>query len=75
MLGRRQVHHALRAGSGGHDAHATRPLQQHIAQLAAALDHVGQGALGRQAEQYVDVGQAQVGIQQHDPTAKLCQRQ
>ncbi|MNT07166.1 hypothetical protein D3C72_1418590 [compost metagenome] len=69
------MHHALRAGRGRHNAHPARPLQQHIAQLAAPLNDVSQGALGRQAEQYVDIGQAQIGVQQHDPTAKLCQRQ
>ncbi|MNQ65693.1 hypothetical protein D3C85_801570 [compost metagenome] len=75
MLGWSQVHHALRARGRRHDAHTTGALQQHIAQLATALDDVGQGALGRQAQQHVNVGQAQVGVQQHDPTAKLSQRQ
>jgi hypothetical protein len=75
MLRRAQVHHALGAGRGRHDADAARALQQHVTQLAAALDDVGQGTFGRQAQQNVDVRQPQVGVQQHDATAKLGQRQ
>ncbi|MNN95713.1 hypothetical protein D3C81_2145640 [compost metagenome] len=75
MLGRRQVHHALGAGGRRHDAHTARPLQHHIAQLTAPFDDIGQGAFWGQAKQYVDIGQAQVGVQQHDPAAKLGQRQ
>ena len=75
MLGRRQVHHALGAGGGWHDTHAARPLQEHVAQLAAAFDDISQGPFGGEPEQYVDIGQAKVGVQQHDATAKLGQRQ
>lgn len=75
MLRRAQVHHALGAGGGRHDTDATGPLQQHIAQLTAAFDHIGKRMFGRQPQQNVDVRQPQVSIQQHDATAKLCQGQ
>lgn len=75
MLRGRQMHHALRAGGRRDDAHTARPLQQYVTQLAAAFDHVGEGALGREPQQNVDIGQAQVGVQQHHPAAELGQRQ
>ena len=75
MLGRRQVDHALRTGGSRYDAHTTRALQYHVTQLAAPFDDIGQGPFGRQAQQHVDIGQAQVGIQQHDPAAEFGQRQ
>lgn len=58
-----------------YDAHTARALQHHVTQLAAPLDDIGQGTFGGKAQQHVDVGQAQVGVQQHDPAAKLGQRQ
>jgi len=75
MLGRRKVYHALGARSGRDDAHTARALQHHIAQFATPLDDIGQRALGRKAQQHIDIGQAQVGVEQHDPAAQLGQRQ
>ncbi|MCY1442594.1 hypothetical protein D9M71_589690 [compost metagenome] len=75
MLGRCQVHHALRARGRRHDAHPAGALQHHVTQLAAPFDDIGKGTFGGKAQQHVDIGQAQVGVQQHDPAAKLGQRQ
>ncbi|MCY1553272.1 hypothetical protein D9M68_897400 [compost metagenome] len=65
----------MRAGGRGHDTDAAGTLQHHIAQLAFAADDICQGALGRQTEQHVDVGQPQVGVHQHDAPSQLGQRQ
>ena len=73
VLHRREADHALRTGCCRHDAHAARPLQQDVTQIAFTRDDIGQGALGRQAQQNVDVGQAKVGVHQHDPTAEIGQ--
>ncbi|MNP29294.1 hypothetical protein D3C76_1223120 [compost metagenome] len=69
------MNHALGAGRGRHDADAAGALQQHVAQLTAAFDHVGQGTFGCQPQQNVDIRQAQVGVKQHDAPAKLSQSQ
>jgi hypothetical protein len=57
VLGRAQMNHALCAGRGRDDADAARALQQYVAQLAAAFDHVGQSTFGCQSQQDVDVRQ------------------
>ncbi|MCY1178715.1 hypothetical protein D9M73_190800 [compost metagenome] len=63
MLRWRQVHHALGTRGRRHDAHATWPLQQDIAQFATPFYDIGQGPLGRQPEQDINVRQPQVGVQ------------
>ncbi|MNP25511.1 hypothetical protein D3C76_1183220 [compost metagenome] len=75
MLHGRELHHALGAGGRRDDADAARPLQQHVAQVALAIDHIGQGALGGEAEQDVAVGQAEVGVEQHDAATEIGQGQ
>src|SRR5690606_35363181 len=75
VLSGRQVDHALCARCGRHDADTARALQQNVTQLASTLDDVGQGAFRGKSQQYVDVGQTQIGVQQHDAASKLGQCQ
>ncbi|MNM64867.1 hypothetical protein D3C81_762810 [compost metagenome] len=75
MLGRGQMHHALGARGCRYDTHTAGALQHHVTQLATPFNHIGEGTFGGKAQQHVDIGQAQVGVQQHDPAAKLGQRQ
>src|SRR5690606_13775867 len=75
MLARPEIDHFRCPGSGRHDADATRPGDKHITQRTVAGEHVGNGGIGPQAQLDIHVGQSEVGIHQHDPAAKLGQRQ
>ena len=75
VLQGRQLHHALGTGRCRHDANATRPLDEHVTQIALAGDYVGQGALAGQTQQHVDVGQAEVGVEQHHAPTEIGQGQ
>ena len=69
VFGLRQVRHVLHAGGGRHDLQAVRSGDDGVLERAFALDHVAQVEPGVQPEYHVDIGQPQVGIDQHDVPA------
>ncbi len=64
VLDRLELGHLAPAGGRRHDGQTARALNQGVDQLAAAFDHVGQRESGRQPQQHVDIGHAQIGIEQ-----------
>ncbi|KAG1535581.1 hypothetical protein G6F50_015270 [Rhizopus delemar] len=74
MLGRGQLGHVPAAGRGRDHQHAVRAFDDDVFQRAAAGDQVGQREGGVQPQDHVDVGQAEVGVQQQRALAHAGQR-
>jgi len=69
VLRLRQIRHPLHAGRGRHDLQAMRSGDDGILQRAFALDHMAHVKPRVKPQNDVDVGQPQVGIEQHDLSA------
>ena len=74
MLGLRQSGHLLDARGAGNDPDSTGALHHDLRLLALAADNVRE-VVGRvQAEHHVAVGEAEIGVEQHDAPLELGQR-
>jgi hypothetical protein len=71
VLGRGQGCHPFDAGSRGYDLQTMGAGDDGVFQCALAPDHMTQVVAGVKAQYHVHVGEAKIGVDQHD-VAALC---
>ena len=59
--------HTGHTAGGGQHQYVLRPAHQHVAELLLARQHMADVVARREAEQDVDIAQAQVGVEHHHP--------
>ena len=62
------------AAAGRNDPHAERPLQRDLVERLLAGQHMAEVICRREAEQHVDVAEAEVGVDDADAVAEPRQR-
>ena len=68
-----ELGHSLGTGRGGDNLDATGTIHQNVLQITVARQNILEVAIGSDAQQDVDIGEPQIGVEQHHSPAFLRQ--